>query len=320
MKLNTHFDPIIELAKSVYKSRGTVKLGIMATESDLPQLKGISDLVNKNWIKPILYGNESVVRMIKQQLGGEEAKYEYRISPDTPQMSEMDAYFDQLQTVSALTIAQQQGEIDMLLLGWSVREAILPLLLKPGGNKQKKSLTPAGVSVISIPKYERLLFVADTRLHPEPTIEERVEISKSAVYLAKCCGVASPKVALLAAVEVPTPGIPVTVECEKVAEILTEQGIEAAGPLSMDLAVSAYAAEKKKAKSPVAGHADILVGSTLTVSKGIYQATSAWCDAQVGTVLLGREFPIAAPGKLDGEAGGYLSVLLATLQLNPPEL
>ena len=85
-----------------------------------------------------------------------------------------------------------------------------------------------------------------------PDIKVKVDIVKNVVELAHAFGVACPKVAALAAVEVVNPDMPPTID----AALLTQmnrrgqiKGCVIDGPLALDNAVSPHSAEHK-ASSP----------------------------------------------------------------------
>src|SRR5690606_22166145 len=88
------------------------------------------------------------------------------------------------------------------------------------------------------------------------------DIVQNAIDLYVALGLGKPKVAILSAVETVTTAIPSTIEAAalcKMADRGQITGGELDGPLAFDNAISVTAARVKGIKSPVAGHAQILV-------------------------------------------------------------
>ena len=64
------------------------------------------------------------------------------------------------------------------------------------------------VCVFEIPGIDRLLFLTDVAFMTYPTLEDKVNIIKNTLPVARACGVECPKVEPLAAVEVVIPRCP----------------------------------------------------------------------------------------------------------------
>ena len=170
----------------------------------------------------------------------------------------------------------------------------------------------AGITVFRPSRLERPLLVADTQVHAEPDEEQLARIVQVSIRAAKAIGIATPRVALLAAVEVASPGLPVTMRAQAVSEVLSAHpGSFIEGPLSMDLAVSEHAARLKGAKGDVVGRADVLIAPNITVARGVQQALSILCDCPCGASIAGSEAPFAIPPRGREAEGTRLSLLLA---------
>ena len=95
---------------------------------------------------------------------------------------------------------------------------------------------------------DQLLFLSDVAFIPYPTLEDKVAIINNTVEVCHACGIPNPKVAPLAAVEVVNPKMPATVEAAELTKMNDEGKITGCivdGPLSLDLAIDAEAANTK---------------------------------------------------------------------------
>ncbi len=157
-----------------------------------------------------------------------------------------------------------------------------------------KNKTLTGVSLLNPERVNRPLLLADTLVHDRPDHDCMEAIARETMNVARKLGNATPRTALLAAVEVANPGLPVTMlEVEVAERFEDDQDGFVQGPLSMDLAINQQAAIKKKAKGEVPGRADILVAPTLTVARGVLHALQFGSGVPSVTVIVGGNIPVA---------------------------
>jgi phosphate butyryltransferase len=136
-----------------------------------------------------------------------------------------------------------------------------------------------------------------------PTLEDKVNIIKNTVPVAKACGVAIPKVAPLAAVEVVNPKMPVTVEAYELTQMnergeITDCIVD--GPLSLDLSIDPEAAKHKGATDrKIQGDADILLFPDIHAGNLVYKAMVHMVDVKVGCILTGTKVPVILTSRSD---------------------
>lgn len=202
----------------------------------------------------------------------------------------------------------------VLLLPPAQARGMLERLRKLDGGLFDPPGRSAAFTLFHPKKLERPLLVGDVFVHAEPDEETLVHVVRLGCQLAGTLGIEHPRAALLAAVEVANPGLPVTMTMQEVARRLEDdEGSSVEGPLSMDLAISPHAAEKKGATGPVAGRADLLVAGNLTVARGVMQAINLLAGEAEGTVLLGNRMPVALPNRGDLERSTILSLTLGAV-------
>ncbi len=139
-------------------------------------------------------------------------------------------------------------------------------LLKTALNKEtgiNAGRLASHVAVIQVPTYHKLFVLSDAGLNIAPDLSGFVDIINSAVSVSKVLGVATPKVALLAAVEKVYPD---KMPCTATAALLSQmnrrgqiKGCIVDGPFGLDNAISAESARIKGIVSDVAGDADVLI-------------------------------------------------------------
>src|SRR4029453_9327889 len=92
------------------------------------------------------------------------------------------------------------------------------------------------------------LIITDAAINIAPTLEEKVDICQNAIDLAISLGVATPKVAILAAVETTTAKMPATIDAAALCKMAERGQIKRGmldGPLAFDNAISEEAARIK---------------------------------------------------------------------------
>jgi phosphate butyryltransferase len=175
------------------------------------------------------------------------------------------------------------------------------------------------VAAFEIPDYNRLIFVTDAAMNIAPDLNQKVQIVKNAVNVARSLGIECPKVAPLAAVEVVNPDMQATLD----AAVLTQmnargqiQNCQIDGPLALDNAVSAFAAEHKGIVSEVAGQADILLVPTIEVGNVLYKSLIYFAKAKVGAVIAGAKAPIVLTSRADSAESKLYSLAVAVCSAN----
>ena len=147
-----------------------------------------------------------------------------------------------------------------------------------------------------------------------PDIKVKVDIVKNVVELAHAFGVACPKVAALAAVEVVNPDMPPTID----AALLTQmnrrgqiKGCVIDGPLALDNAVSPHSAQHKGIKSEVAGYADILHVPNIEAGNILAKSIVYFAENKTAAIVLGAKAPVILTSRADSPETKLLSIATA---------
>jgi phosphate acetyltransferase len=167
-----------------------------------------------------------------------------------------------------------------------------------------------------VPTYPKPLLITDAAINIAPTLEDKVDICQNAIDLARILGVATPKVAVLSAVEMVTPKIQSTIDAAalcKMAERGQITGGIVDGPLAFDNAISAVAARMKHIDSPVSGDADILLVPDLESGNMLAKQLSYLAAAESAGVVLGARVPIALTSRADNARSREASTAIMAL-------
>ena len=166
------------------------------------------------------------------------------------------------------------------------------------------------------PAYPRPFIITDAAINIAPTLEEKADIVRNAVELAQAIGVATPRVAILAAVETVNPHMPATLDAAALCKMSDRGQIEGAildGPLAFDNAISAAAAHIKGIESKVAGVADILVVPDLESGNMLAKQLEYLGGASSAGIVMGARVPVILTSRSDSNETRINSCAVAVL-------
>ncbi len=170
------------------------------------------------------------------------------------------------------------------------------------------------VAVFEIPGFDRFTIITDAAMNIAPDLDQKMQIAKNAVEIARGIGIDMPRIAPIAAVEVVNPAMQATLDAAALT-VMNRRGQLANcivdGPLALDNAVSLTAAEHKGINSEVAGRADILLVPTIEVGNALYKSLIYFANAKVGAVIAGAKAPIVLTSRADSAESKLYSLALA---------
>jgi phosphate butyryltransferase len=172
------------------------------------------------------------------------------------------------------------------------------------------------VAVIESPGYHKLLFLTDGGMCVKPDLAAKVDIVNNAVDVARKLGIETPKVALLAAVEVLNPEMPETADAAELSKMAERGQIKNClvdGPLAIDLAVSAEAAQHKKVRSAVAGDADIMVVPEIVCGNVLAKGLIYLGNARAAGLIAGAAKPVVMLSRSDSKEQKLNSIALGVV-------
>jgi phosphate butyryltransferase len=193
------------------------------------------------------------------------------------------------------------GGADVLMKG-SLKTPVLmhAALDRDGGLREGRILSDVFLFPFGHGGGERLVGITDGGVTPLPTLDQKAQILSNAVGLFQLLGVRQPRVAILSAVETPSPTFPASEDAAELQRMWEDgqfEGCLVAGPLAMDLALSEEAARLKGFESPVAGVADVLLFPSLEAANIAAKTVEYVAPVEPAHVVVGGRAPILIPSR-----------------------
>ncbi|HID28629.1 MAG TPA: phosphate butyryltransferase, partial [Desulfobacterales bacterium] len=189
-------------------------------------------------------------------------------------------------------------------------------LLNESYTQIKKNHLFSYVSVLMAPKAGRSTLLTDTLINSAPGLREKVDIVENAIQVAKALGIEQPKIAALSPLELVNLSIPSTLDAAILSKMSERSQFGSAiveGPLAMDNAESAVAAQHKGIDSPVPGNVDIYLFPDLE-SANLTGQFFAWAGrCPLGGILAGTRFPIIIRSPLESPGSWLLNLALGLI-------
>ncbi|WP_078379800.1 phosphate butyryltransferase [Sutcliffiella halmapala] len=279
------------------------KVVAIAAAEDAEVMEAVAHALNKDLASFILYGDEEKIVSLLSTHQIDSTNPNLRIVPAS----------NPKEAAQLAVKAVSSKEADVLMKGNVPTATILKEVLNKEYGLRTGSVL-SHVAAFEVPGYDQLLFVTDAAMNLAPTIEQKVQIVQNSVAVARSLGIENPKVAPLAAVEVVNPAMQATVDAALLTQMNQRGQIKNCiidGPLALDNAVSALAAEHKGIKGEVAGQADILFVPTIEVGNVLYKSLIYFAKAKVGAIISGAKAPIVLTSRADSAESKLNSLALA---------
>ena len=218
----------------------------------------------------------------------------------------------------ACTLARS-GDVRALMKGsLHTDELMAAVVNKETGLRGSSRISHA--FVFDLPRYHKLLALADCVVNIAPDLKTKKDIVGNAVALLHKLGIAQPKIGIVAAVEVVNPSIPATLDAQALVDMARTgawPGAIVEGPFGFDNAFSAEAARIKKIESQVAGDADLLLMPDLNAGNMLYKSFNYVGGGDCAGLVLGARVPIVLTSRADSLQSRMVSVALAVLAAAP---
>jgi phosphate acetyltransferase len=209
----------------------------------------------------------------------------------------------------------RRGEAELLIKGsLHTDELMAEVVAHDTGLRTERRISH--VFLMDVPTYHKVLFVTDAAINIFPTLEDKVDICRNAIDLARAIGIRLPKVAILSAVETVTPKIPSTIDAAALCKMAERGQIEGGlldGPLAFDNAISREAARTKGIHSEVAGDPDILLVPDLEAGNMLAKQLTFLANAEAAGIVLGARVPVALSSRADSVRSKLASCAIGKL-------
>lgn len=275
---------------------------VAAYANDAHTIEAVAAAVQAGIVEATLVGDRDTILKVCQEQKVDASQFEIvQESVDTKAVA------------TAISLINE-GRGDILMKGLVTTDRYMRGIL----NKEKGLLPPKAVlshvTVMQIPTYHKLLVVGDVAIIPAPDFNQKVAITNYLITVAKTLGIETPKVALLAATEQVSTGMPACVEAAVLSKMGDRGQIQGAlleGPLALDVAVNAEAAKIKKLTSQVAGDADCLLFPNIESGNVFFKTCTKFAKAELGAMVMGAKVPCILTSRGDSVKSKMYSIALA---------
>lgn len=209
------------------------------------------------------------------------------------------------------------GEVNALMKGSQHTNELLGSVVAPGANL-RTAKRMSHVFWFDLPAYHKPLMVTDAVVNIMPGLKDKADILSNAIAFSHAIGTATPKIAILSAVENVNIDLNSSMDAAALSKMAHRGQIKGAiidGPLAFDNAISAASAATKDISSPVAGDPDILMVPNLDVGNVLYKSFIYMGGGECAGIVLGARVPIILTSRTDSRRARIASCALAQLSL-----
>ena len=297
----TKLDDLLELVKT----KGKKKL-VAAYANDSHTIGAVSAAVDKGIVDATLVGDIDTIKQICAEEG---------INPDKFELvQEADENKAGVKAVSLI----REGKGDILMKGLLSTDKYMRAILnkETGLMPGKKNDMLTHMAVFEVPSYHKLLVCSDVAIVPAPDMKQKQQILSYLISTAKNLEIAKPKVAILAATEQVSTGMPACVEAAIISKMGERGQIKGAiidGPLALDVAIDAESAKTKKVGGEVAGVADCILFPNIESGNVFYKTCTKFAGAELACMVVGAKVPCILTSRGDSAKTKLYSIALAAI-------
>lgn len=281
---------------------GPVRIGVVAAD-DPEVLKAVGQAQSEGFAQAMLAGDWPAIEAYAAQTGVDLAGMELLHEPSPRKAAEV------------VVARARAGEIDVVVKGQIKTADLLGVCLNRHIGIRGRGLL-SHVALFELPGLDRLLYLSDSGVVIAPDVYQKLEIIQNAVAVAHRMGLACPRVAILAASETVHPKIPASIDGLALARMADQGWVEGAvvdGPMGLETAISPQVAEIEGSRSPIAGHADIVIVPNVESGNIVAKGLLYFAKARMAGLVVGAQKPIIISSRADSAETRYLSLAMAAV-------
>ena len=277
---------------------------VVANAVDLHTIDAVSEAVYKDFVSLTLTGNKDTIFKNCKKIGFKSSQYSI-LHCETEDFA-----------ISTAVEMAHKGSADMIMKGLVNTDSFMRAIL----NKEKGLLPPdtllTHVTMLINKVYHKPLFISDVAIIPNPTLEQKKQITNYLIQVANQFGIIKPKVAFIAASEKVLKSMLACTDAIQLKQ-LWEAGYFSDsicdGPMGLDLAIDLDSAKIKGFNSPVAGDADCLLFPNIESGNVFYKTNTKFCNAEVGAIVMGTKVPTILSSRGDTTKTKLNSIAMAAM-------
>ena len=282
-------------------AKGPKRTVAIAAAADSEVIEAASLMIEEGVAEPVLVGGAEKIK-----------KLAWEAKLDLACFSIMDEPDDAAAALLAASLVRA-GEADILMKGLvNTSDFLRGVLNKDRGIRGEGILSH--ISAFEMAGRPKLFFVTDGGMNLYPELEEKVKILGNALCALHKLSIELPKVAALSANEVVNPKVPSSVDADALEKMNAAGEITGCileGPVALDVAVSAEAAEHKRIKSRIAGETDLFLVPNIDAGNIMSKTLKCMAGAKMAGVILGAKAPIVLVSRSDNAESKMNSLALA---------
>ncbi|HYQ57055.1 MAG TPA: phosphate acyltransferase [Draconibacterium sp.] len=298
MRIN-NFSELLEVVKKQVPKRVVAVNGV-----DVNTLEAMHDAVELGFVKPIITGDKKIIEGSCNQLGINVNDYTIYHCSTANEATE-----------KAVELIHDE-KADVLMKGMVPTDKFMRILLKKEYNLVPSKGTLSHISVVDNPNYYKMLVFSDAAVLPYPDLKQKILMTNYLICAAKSLGIERPKIAVIAPTEQIIISIQSCMDGATIAKMAEHGQIEGGivdGPMALDVAINAEAAEIKGFTSSVAGDADCLLFPNIDAANVFYKTNSKLANAEMSGIIAGAKVPVVVSSRGDSRKTKLNSVALASI-------
>lgn len=295
-----------ELAERVKQTPLPKRVAVVMGQ-DRPTIQALKQAVTDGFVHPVFIGPEE---QIKEVLLGEnlyQDSFEI-IAEDLP-----------LRAAQRGVTMVKAGQADILMKGLIGTGDFLKAVL----DKQDGLLLPEGVlsyvCAIEVERYQKLLFVTDPAVIPNPGLKQKIAMAGYAITMAHRFGIPIPKVALMSASEKMDAKFASHNHYKEMCSMAQHNQLPECimdGPLDLFLACDPDSVRIKRVDTPIKGEADVLLFPSLEASNPFYKSLMLFGGGELAGLIQGTTHPVVVMSRSESPMSKYYCMALACLMSN----
>lgn len=292
------FNELLKMAQD----RGKQRIAV-AVAQDGEVLAAIKEAAGLGIVVPILVGNKDEIQRIA--------------SEEDFNLQGIEIIHEEEKTKAARVATElvSNGKADILMKGLVDTSIIMKQVLDREIGLRTENVI-SHVAIFSISTYHKIFMVTDPAMILAPDLNQKKQLIKNAVKLARLIGIDKPKVGVLAAKEKIDPKMEATVHAGELKEMNSKGEIEDCivdGPFALDNAINKESAHIKGIDSPVAGDIDILLVPNIESGNILYKSLTFLGGAKSAGIITGAKAPIVLTSRADNHEAKLNSIVVAAL-------